>query len=140
MSVSRHARRALVALALACAASPSFAVDPSQIVNQRPTINGGITKDEADLIRQQAPRYPLEITLARRGETAGHNEFVAEAQLRVLDAGGRVVLERSDTGPIFLAALPDGAYTIEATYGGQTKTQRVQVAGGRHAQVTFLWD
>ena len=140
MTVTRHARRALVALALACAASPSLAADPSQIVNQRPVINGGITKDEADLIRQQAPRYPLEITLARRGETPGLNDFAAQAQLRVTDSAGRVVLERNDAGPIFLADLPDGSYTVDVTYNGQTKTQRVQISGGRHAALTFLWE
>ena len=58
----------------------------------------------------------------------------------MVDAGGRVVLERDDTGPIFLASLPDGAYTVEATYNGRAKTQRVQLAGGRRAQVTFLWE
>ena len=139
MNHSTRVASTLLAGLLAGAAGITLAADPALVTN-RPFINGGITKDEADLLRQEAPRYPLEITLARRGETAGHNEFVAEAQLRVLDASGRVVLERSDTGPIFLAALPDGAYTIEATYGGQTKTQRVQVAGGRHATVTFLWE
>ena len=140
MTASRHARRALVAVALACAAGPSLAADPSQIVNQRPTINGGITKDEADLIRQQATRYPLEITLARRGETPGRNDFAAQARLRVVDSAGRVVLERNDAGPIFLADLPDGAYTVEVTYNGDTKTQRVQLNSGRHTAVTFLWE
>ena len=139
MSAPRHVRRALVAVALACFAGPTLAVDPSQVVNQLPTINGGITKDEADLIRQQAPRYPLEITVARRGEAPGVNDFAAQAQLRVTDSAGRVVLERDDAGPIFLADLPDGTYTIEATWNGETKTQRVQINGGRHTAVTFLW-
>ena len=140
MTVTRHARRALVAAALVCAAGPSLAVDPSQIVNQRPTINGGITKDEADLIRQQAPRYPLEVTVARRGETPGRNDFGAQAQLRVTDSAGHVVLDRNDAGPIFLADLPDGSYTVEVTFNGETKTQRVQLNGGRHTAVTFLWE
>jgi hypothetical protein len=140
MTYSRHARRALVAVALICAAGPSLAVDPSQIVNQRPTINGGITKDEADLIRQQAQRYPLEITLARRGDTPGRNDFAAQGQIRVTDSAGHVVLDRADAGPIFLADLPAGAYTVEATFNGQTKSQRVQLNGGRHAAITFLWE
>lgn len=140
MTYSRHVRRSLVAFALACAAAPALAADPAQIVNQLPTINGGITKDEADLIRQQAPRYPLEITLARRGETPGLNDFAAQAQLRVTDSAGRVVLERNDAGPIFLADLPDGSYTVDVTYNGQTKSQRVQISGGRHTAMTFLWE
>lgn len=129
---------ALVA-ALLIAAAPSLAAT-ARSSNDLPMLNGGITKDEADLMRQAAPRYPFEVTLARRGETPGRNEFVAEAQLRVTDESGRAVIERRDTGPIFLANLPNGAYTVEATYAGQTKTQRVQISGGHRANVTFLWD
>ena len=136
---SRYTRPALFAAMLLVSAGSALAADPAQLTN-RPFMNGGITKEEADLMRAQAPRYPLEITLARRGEAAGHNDFVADAQLRVVDSSGRVVLDRADTGPIFLASLPDGTYTVEATYAGQTKSQRIQVSGGRHAQVTFLWE
>ena len=139
MTLPRRAFPALVAAMIVAGTGSALAADPAAITN-RPFLNGGITKDEADLMRQEAPRYPLEITLARRGETPGRNEFVAEAQLRVLDSGGRVVLERADTGPIFLATLPNGAYTIEATFAGQTKSQRVQLSNGRHSQVTFLWE
>jgi hypothetical protein len=139
MIFTRQSRAALLAATFALAGGPAFAVDSASIVN-KPFINGGVTKDEADLMRQEAPRYPLQITLARRGETPGHNDFVAEAQLRILDSGGRVVVERGDTGPIFLATLPDGTYTVEAVYAGQTKSQRVQISGGRHQQVEFLWE
>jgi hypothetical protein len=112
----------------------------ASFVSKQPFVNGGITSDEADVMRQEATHYPLEITLARRGERPGLNDFVADAQLRVIDGAGRVVVERNDAGPIFLADLPPGDYTIEATFGGQTKTDRVQVSGARRAQVTFLWE
>ena len=134
----RMLRPALVA-ALLFAAAPAIGA-PAAPPNDLPMLNGGSTKDEADLMRQAATRYPFEVTLARRGETAGRNDFVADAQLRIIDEAGHVVVQRTDTGPIFLASLPDGTYTVEATYAGQTKTQRVQVSGGRHANVTFLWD
>jgi hypothetical protein len=110
------------------------------LVSKQPFVNGGITSDEADVMRQEATHYPLEITLARRGETPGLNDFVAGAQLRVIDSAGRLVVDRTDAGPIFLADLPPGSYTIEATYSGQTKTDRVQVSNAGRAQVTLLWE
>ena len=121
------------------ASGAALAAGPS-LISKQPFVNGGITSDEADVMRQEATHYPLEVTLARKGETQGYNDFLADVQLRVIDGAGRVVVDRNDAGPIFLADLPPGAYTIEATYGGQTKTDRVQVSGARRAQVTFLWE
>ena len=138
MVVTSKLYPALAAGLLGCALAYGGAWAASPQVGTLPFINGGITQDEADLLRQEAQRYPLEITMARRSEIAGRNEFVADAQLRVIDSAGRVVLERN-AGPIFLADLPKGTYTIEASHNGETKTERVQL-GGRHAQVTFLWD
>jgi hypothetical protein len=131
---------ALLAGLLAAALASGAATGAGAPASSLPFINGGITSEEAEAIRQEAPRYPLEITMARRNpEVPGYNDFVADAQLRVIDSAGRVVLERPDIGPIFLASLPDGTYTLEATYNGETKTQRVRVSSGRHAAVTFLW-
>lgn len=137
----RVLRSGVLAASLAgvLASGAAWAVGPSLTTNQ-PFVNGGITKDEADAMRQEATRYPLEITLARRARTPGRSDFVADAQLRVTDQAGRVVVDRRDAGPIFLANLPNGTYTVAATYAGQTKTDRVQVSGGRHAQLTFVWD
>jgi hypothetical protein len=138
MVVTSKLRPALLAGLVGCALASGGALAASPRVGTLPFINGGITQDEANLLRQEAPRYPLEITLARRGEAPGRNEFVADAQLRVIDSAGRVVLERN-AGPIFLADLPNGTYTVEVSWNGETKTERVQL-GGRHAQVSFLWD
>ena len=137
----RHFRAAPTALAAGLAACllalPAFSAQ-STTSGGIAIVNGGITSDEADAMRAEAPRYALQVTLARRGETPGHSDFVADAQLRVVDAKGNVVLDRPDTGPILLANLPPGDYTVEATYNGDTRTQRVHVGGG-HANVSFLW-
>ncbi len=127
-------------LVAACGASAAdTSASPVVARTELPSMNGGISKEEADAMRQAAHGYSLEVTLARRGEIAGSNEFIADARLRVTDRAGRVVIDRDAIGPIFLAGLPDGAYTVEATYAGQAKSQSVQVSAAHRAQVSFLW-
>ncbi|HVO88016.1 MAG TPA: carboxypeptidase regulatory-like domain-containing protein [Casimicrobiaceae bacterium] len=101
-------------------------------------VNGGITSDEADELRAQARSFPLEVQLAEHRGDEG-NAFVADAPLRITDESGREVVDVATAGPIFLARVPDGRYTVEAEHNGKVKRQRVTVTGGPHAKVGFLW-
>ena len=134
------ARPALVAgfAAGLLAAAPALAEYQGHYGNV-PYVSGGVTSDEADAMREQARRYPLEVTMATPGEVQGYNDFVAGTTFRVRDARGNVVLEAADIGPILLADLPAGDYTLEADYKGSTQTRRVHVGRDRHANVTFLF-
>jgi len=101
-------------------------------------VNGGIGTDEADELRIEARKYPLELSFARRGD-GQRAEFVADVHLQILDAEGRVVVDRPSQGPIFLARLPDGHYTISAEFQGRTQTRRVALGSGRRESVSFYW-
>lgn len=105
-----------------------------------PYATGGVTSDEADALRAQARDYSLEVTMAAPGEVPGYNDFVAGTRVRVLDAKGNLVLDVQDAGPILLADLPPGNYTLEAVDNGSVQTRHVRVGSrsGR-TQVTFLW-
>lgn len=127
---------ALVATALA--AGPAFAEFQGHY-GDVPYASGGITSDEADAMRAQARNYSLEITMAAPSEFAGYNDFVAGTAVRVTDGNGIVVLDTPDSGPILLADLPPGEYTIEAADNGQVKTRHVHVGPRGRTQVTFLW-
>jgi hypothetical protein len=101
--------------------------------------SGGITSDEADAMRAQAHDYSLEVTMAAPSQFPGYNDFVAGTAVRVTDDNGIVVLDTRDAGPILLADLPPGNYTIEAADNGNVQTRHVHVGPRRRAQVTFLW-
>jgi hypothetical protein len=68
-------------------------------------VNGGFGTEEADALRAEARNYPLELMFSRRGE-GERAEFVADVRLQILDATGRVIVDRASQGPIFLARLP----------------------------------
>lgn len=140
----RHGKAlpAAVAAGLAAAffaAGPAFAQLQANHADV-PYTTGGVTSDEADALRAQAHDYSLEVTMAAPGEVPGYNDFVAGTAVRVLDGKGNLVLDVQDAGPILLADLPPGDYTLEAVDSGQVQTQHVRVGprGGR-TQVTFLW-
>jgi hypothetical protein len=103
-------------------------------------LSGGITSDEADELRLASRGYSLAAQFARRGSEGGvQNDFAADVHVRILDKGGRVLLDAPGQGPIFLAQLPEGRYTIEAEFDGQTKRQQVNIRNGGHQSIGFLW-
>ena len=95
-------------------------------------VNGGITQEEADLLRSQASAYPLEIHFA-----VG-NAFAAGVHLKITNAAGNLAMVLPAADPILLANLPPGQYTVEATYEGQTKRQQVTLGRG-HQKLGFQW-
>jgi hypothetical protein len=120
------------------AAGPAFAEYHGHY-GEVPYVTGGVTSDEADAMRAQARNYPLEVTMATPGEVQGYNDFVAGTTFQVRDARGDVVLDAADLGPIVLAKLPPGEYTLRANWDGNVKTQKVHVGRDGRTQVTFLW-
>ena len=139
MVPARASRPALVAgLAALLAAGPALAEFQSRYAGV-PYATGGITSDEADAMRAQARDYSLEVTMAAPGRFPGYNPFVAGVDVRVLDANGNVVLDAPDTGPILLADLPAGRYTLEAADNGLVQTRHIDVGPRRRTQLTFLW-
>ena len=100
-------------------------------------LNGGIGKDQADLMRDMSSKFPVRMTFSEH--TQGQDDFVADVHLRVTDNHGRMVLELPSQGPIFLLRLPPGSYTVEAEHQGDVKTRRFDVAAGRHESLAFSW-
>lgn len=106
--------------------------------NELAYINGGVTRDEADAMRNAAPSFPLQLVFTRRGG-AGSDEFVADAALAIFDGRGNRVAALTGQGPIFLARVPDGRYVIVAELDGRRQTRQVDVRNGRNRTVNFVW-
>jgi hypothetical protein len=128
------------AIVLAGVLSPVSAdpADLAALVDARASfVNGGIGKAEADALRAEAADYPLELVFTRHADN--RDEFIAEVHLTIRDRDGQVIVDQAQQGPIFLARLPDGTYTVIAEYRGETQTRRVAVADGRHAKLALVW-
>jgi hypothetical protein len=108
---------------------------PAKTQNGIPFVSGGIGEPEAQAMKAAAGKYSLMLTFAEK--TTG--DYLADVSVKIADNHGKTVLDTVSTGPIFLADLPAGKYTIEATVNGKTEDKTVNILAGRHADLVYYW-
>lgn len=85
-------------------------------------VAGGTSIAEVDALAAQEKGHALKLIFTL---TAGN--YLAGVNVKVRDAKGVVVLDKADTGPVLLAKLPPGAYTVTATSDGREQVRKVQI-------------
>ncbi len=96
--------------------------------------SGGIGLSGREELRALSPQFNLQLMFAMHGS----GNYLADVQVRILDARGAAVLEATSEGPYFLAQLPPGNYTVEVSALGQSQRQTVRV-GPRQSRLNFFW-
>jgi hypothetical protein len=99
-----------------------------------PYISGGTGVDEREALLTQEKDYSLKIVAA---ETSG--DYLANVQVVIESARKQRVLETTMDGPILLAKLAPGTYTIRATSDEKTLTKTVTIPAQGLRQVDFRW-
>ncbi len=99
-----------------------------------PFVTGGVGADERADLQAKEKDYNLKIVAA-----ATSGDYVAAVRVVIESAANRSVLETRMEGPILLAKLPPGTYTIKATYGHSTQTRTVNVPGEGLREAPFRW-
>lgn len=99
-----------------------------------PHVSGGVGTAERDELREKERDYNLKVVTAR---TSG--DYLSGVQVVIDSATNERMLETTMAGPILLATLPPGSYTIKATAGGQTVSQAVAIEPRGLRQVDFRW-
>jgi hypothetical protein len=98
---------------------------------------GGIGHEEATAMRRAEASYPLSLEFAARAEPRAW--FLANVEVTIKDHRGDAMLKTYSDGPILLAKLPDGRYTVTATDDGKSETRQVSVAAGKPEKLVFVW-
>jgi hypothetical protein len=115
----------------------SAELPPVRTANGIDYLSGGIGKDEAHAVERAAARWPLmmEFMQIDHHRTA----FTADVSVRVRDAQGLAVFQTRSDGPLLLARLKPGRYTIEATASEETLRRSVTVRASHTARISFVW-
>lgn len=99
--------------------------------------SGGVTKDEAAAFKRELHNYPLAIELVERQKTGKHDEYTADATVRIAKSGKEIFAAKAQ-GPFMLVRLEPGTYDITATLNKHTLHKRhVVVTKGKSTRTTF---
>lgn len=96
--------------------------------------NGGVSEEARVAINGSAPAFPLVLVFAL---SAG--DYLSDVRVRVSNGGGKPVFSLSDSGPIVLIGLPQGAYTVTVDRGGSEQSRRVTIGARTHQKTVFYW-
>jgi hypothetical protein len=97
-------------------------------------LSGGVGQREQAALLEEAELHDLMVTFARRSDGA----YLGNVDVTIRDATGEAVIDARTEGPILLADMPPGTYTISAQVPGWEVQQRsVEIGEGGLQRVQF---
>ena len=100
-----------------------------------PYVSGGTGADEREGLLAKEKEYNLKIITAEKS-----GDYLAGVKVVIESARKERVLDATMEGPILLAKLAPGTYTVRATSERQTLAQTVIIPAQGLRQVDFRWD
>lgn len=126
-----------LALAVSLLAAPAFAEDEAvATAGDVAWVSGGVGEESRERLNALSAGFGFNLKLTF---ALASGDYLSAVAVRIVDAGGRTVLETTSEGPILLARLPAGRYECFATVGGRELKQRLTVAEGRLGATVFRW-
>src|SRR5688572_10076755 len=77
-------------------------------------VSGGVGENSVAALRARESEFNLKLVF-----TLTEGEYLADVGVKISDTAGKTVIEHVTDGPIFMARLPPGTYTVAATYSGR---------------------
>jgi hypothetical protein len=118
-------------------ASVNHDLPPKQVHGSIVYRSGGSDPAQAAAMDSAESKYPLELDfLWGRG---AKETPVKVSDWSIESPAGHALLEASPGGPVVLASIPDGRYTVTASYDGKSLTRTATVRNGAHDIVVLEW-
>ena len=122
-------------LAMLAAVLLAFSMEVRAADAPVPYISGGAGADAREELRAKEKDYNLKIIVADKS-----GDYLAGVKVVIESAKKAQVLDTTMEGPILLAKLPPGTYTITATSNDRKLTRTVTIAAQGLQQMDFRWD
>ena len=98
-------------------------------------VSGGIGSDEQNALQTVRAEYNLSLLFSVRGT----GEYLSDIKVSITDSRGNTVLDTLSEGPMLLAKLKPGRYTVIADLEGQTAKRTAVVGNKRRTSISFIW-
>ena len=85
-----------------------------------PMLSGGVGIESSDELRPQQANFNLKLVF-----TLMEGDYVADVEVKIADTSGKIIVEQTTDGPIFMARLPAGNYVATLTYEGVAQTRKL---------------
>lgn len=95
-----------------------------------PVMSGGVGENSRTAIENLQNDFSLKVVF-----TGNQGIYLSDVSVQILDRTGNVVVNNVTQGPILLAGLPAGRYTMQANVGGHVQRQTFTV--GEHSLKTL---
>jgi hypothetical protein len=99
-----------------------------------PHVSGGIGFEGREEMQAAEKDHNLKVVAAEK-----NGDYLAEVKVVIESAKKERMLDATMDGPILLAKLPPGTYTVKATFDGQTQSRTVTVGGPGLRTLDFRW-
>lgn len=135
--IDPNGSRRFVALLIALLAIPIAWSQQSLQVQEQGGIafvSGGFGSEERDQLHAMQDRFTLKLVFA-----LDSGSYLADVNVRIMDRHGNTLLETRTNGPILMANLAAGNYTVVADRDNSEKERTVSVRSGGTTEVTFTW-
>ena len=87
-----------------------------------PVVSGGVGESSRAALEDQQSAYNLKTVFTGQG-----GMYLSDVNVTIRDSAGNTVVSGLSDGPMMLAELQPGRYTLEASAGGYTKRQTIVV-------------
>jgi hypothetical protein len=97
-------------------------------------IAGGIGQSEIDALHAVRQDYNFHLMNSNQA-----GQFSGDTRILVNDANDNLLLDVTNSGPIFYAKLPNGKYSVEAINKGSRDKKSFSITHGKTTNIHFVW-
>lgn len=98
-------------------------------------VSGGMGVDEQNTLRAMRTDYNLSVLFSVQGT----GKYVSDVKVSIVNSDGNILLESVSDGPMFLADLKPGRYSVIADREGQVVTKKATVWAKQRSSLSFTW-